>query len=210
MTSWSESMRFIESLGRSISEAPPVQSSDTKLDEDARRLAAGVARGDEKAFQELYDRYQERLFRFGLVLGHGNETMAGEMVQSVFVIAAAKLRAVDGEQHLWNWLALVGRQQVFKMRRRQHKDSALLTGATLPDCSDPDELDKRLESALDAALTELAHEDQRVIEWFYFDGLSHQQIADRTGTTSKAVSSRLERVRAWLRRRVQRTLSCEL
>ena len=203
-------MRFIESLGRSISEAPPVQSSDTKLDEEARRLAAGVARGDEKTFQELYDRYQERLFRFGLVLSHGDETVAGEMVQSVFVIAAAKLRAVDGEQHLWNWLALVGRQQIFKTQTRRKRDSAILGLARLPDASHPDAADKKLEEALDAALTELTVEDQLIIEWFYFDGLSHQQMAERMGTTSKAVSSRLERIRATLRRRVQRSLSSEL
>ena len=203
-------MRFIESLGRSISAAPLVQSSDTKLDEEARRLAAGVARGDEKAFQELYDRYQERLFRFALVLSHGDETVAGEMVQSVFVIAAAKLRAVDGEQHLWNWLALVGRQQIFKTQKRQKRDSAILGMARWPDAAHPDAADKKLEDALDAALTELTVEDQLIIEWFYFDGLSHQQMADRMGTTSKAVSSRLERIRATLRRRVQRCLSNEL
>src|SRR5688572_280341 len=138
MTGWSESMRFIESLSRSNSEAPAVPTSDTKLDAEARHLAAAVGRGDEKAFQELYDRYQERLFRFGLVLSHGDETVAGEMVQSVFVIAAGKLRAVDGEQHLWNWLALVGRQQIFKTQKRQKQDSAILGMARLPDSSHPD------------------------------------------------------------------------
>jgi len=203
-------MRFIESLSRSISEAPPVQSSDTKLDAEARRLAAGVARGDERTFQELYDRYQERLFRFALVLSHGDEIVAGEMVQSVFVIAAAKLRAVEGEQHLWNWLALVGRQQIFKTQKRQKRDAAILGMARSPDTTHPDTADKKLEDALDAALTELTDEDQLIVEWFYFDGLSHQQMADRMGTTTKAVSSRLERIRATLRRRVQHSLSSEL
>jgi RNA polymerase sigma-70 factor (ECF subfamily) len=203
-------MRFTESLGRSIRGVPPVPSSDTKLDAEARHLAAGVRRGDESAFQELYDRYQERLFRFGLVLAHGNETAASEMVQSVFVIAAGKLRAVESEQHLWNWLALVGRQQIHKMQKRQKKDIALLAMAALPDCSHADvDVDKKLEEVLDAALAELAPDDRLVIEWFYFDGLSHQQIAERTSGTAKAISSRLERARAWLRRRVQRALSCE-
>src|SRR5690349_15394172 len=106
MTSRAEFMRFIESLGRSINDAPSVSSSspDARLDAEARHLAAGVGRGDESAFRELYDRYHERLFRFGLVLARGNETMAGEMVQTVFVIAASKLRAVESEPHLWNWL----------------------------------------------------------------------------------------------------------
>jgi RNA polymerase sigma-70 factor (ECF subfamily) len=205
-------MRFlvIGLPARSTSKALPVPSPDTNLDAEARRLAAGVAGGDEKTFQELYDRYQERLFRLGLVLAHGNESMASEMVQSVFVIAAGKLRAVQSEQHLWNWLALVGRQQILKVQTRQKKDTAILAIAALPGYSHSDsDADNVLEEVLDTALAELAPDDRLIVEWFYFDGLSHQQIAERTSGTPKAISSRLERARAWLRRRVQRALSCE-
>ncbi len=203
-------MRFIESLGRSISQVPAVSSPDASLDAEVQRLVAGVKRGDEAAFQELYDRYQERLFRFGLVLAHGDESMAGEMVQSVFIIAAGKLRGVENEQHLWNWLALVGRQQLNKALKRRKKDAAILTMAALPECSHADaDVEKKLEEVLDAALAELAPDDRQVVEWFYFDGLSHQQIAERTNGTAKAISSRLERTRVFLRTRVQRALSCE-
>jgi RNA polymerase sigma-70 factor (ECF subfamily) len=204
-------MRFIESLGRSISQVPAVPSPDASLDAETQRLVAGIKRGDEMAFQELYDRYQERLFRFGLVLAHGDEAMAGEMVQSVFIIAAGKLRAVESEQHLWNWLALVGRQQLKKMQKRRKKDTAILDMAALPECSHSDAIvEKKLEEVLDAALAELAPDDRQIVEWFYFDGLSHQQIADKTNGTAKAISSRLERTRVFLRCRVQRALSCEL
>src|SRR5262245_55903671 len=85
-------------------EAFRVQTLPSTEDLAARRLATAVGRADETAFRELYDRYHERLFRFALVLGHGDEALAGETVQSVFVTAAAKLRRVESEQHLWNWL----------------------------------------------------------------------------------------------------------
>jgi RNA polymerase sigma factor (sigma-70 family) len=56
-----------------------------------------------------------------------------------------------------------------------------------------------LDNSIDMALLALEPEDRQVVEWFYFDGLSHKEIAARLAATVKAVSSRLERARAKLR-----------
>jgi RNA polymerase sigma factor (sigma-70 family) len=207
MTAWINSTTFplAGPPSRPAGEALPVQtSSSSSADADARRLALAVERGDEIAFQELYDRYHDRLFRFALVLSRGDETAAGETVQSVFVIAAAKLRRVESEEHLWNWLARVARQQLTKTRRQVAQNSAVLAMADLPDCADTREFDSVLEEKLDAALLEMEPAERQLIEWFYFDGLSHKEIAGQLGATSKAVSSRLERARARLRSSLNR------
>ena len=62
---------------------------------------------------------------------------------------------------------------------------------------------------MDAALLALDADERQAIEWFYFDGLGHAEIASRLNTTAKAVSSRLERVRGKLRLTVNRMLSHE-
>jgi DNA-directed RNA polymerase specialized sigma24 family protein len=100
-----------------IVESSSANTSPPGADDGARRLATALARGDEAAFRQLYDRYQPRLFRLALVLGRGDELLAQDTVQSVFVTAAAKLRRVDSEEHLWNWLARVARQQLARTRR---------------------------------------------------------------------------------------------
>jgi RNA polymerase sigma-70 factor (ECF subfamily) len=61
-----------------------------------------------------------------------------------------------------------------------------------------------LEELLEAALLAADEEDRQVIQWFYFDGLSHKEIAERLKATPKAVSSRLERARAKLKSLVSR------
>jgi len=178
-------------------------------DDEARRIAAGVACGDEAAFRELYDRYHPRLLRFALVLGRGNEALARDAVQSAFVTAAAKLRSVAGEEHLWNWLARVTRQYLAKTWRRHRQDSAVVGMAELPDCANGVEAESALEESLDAALLTMDADERQVVEWFYFDRLSHKEIADRLGVTPKSVSSRLERARARLRSFITRRLSHE-
>jgi RNA polymerase sigma-70 factor (ECF subfamily) len=199
----------LEPTARPTAMASSLQTSRSSADAEARQLAAAVARGDEAAFRQLYDRYQPRLFRLALVLGRGDESLAQDTVQSVFVTAAAKLRRVDGEEHLWNWLARVARQQLAKAWRQRQRDSAVLGMADLPEHPDAVKPDSVLEESLDTALQAMDAEGRQLIEWFYFDRLSHQEIAGQLNATPKAVSSRLERARAKLRSLITRRLSHE-
>lgn len=178
-------------------------------DDRARRLAAAIARGDETAFRELYDGYQIRLFRLALVLARGDETLAQDAVQAAFIIAARKLRGAESASHLWNWLARVTRQQLVKIWRQRSPATGLVEVGELPDCPSEPPPDAALEECLDAALLTMPPDDRDLIAWFYFERLSHKEIADRLGATPKAVSSRLERLRAKLRSAIARQLSHE-
>jgi RNA polymerase sigma-70 factor (ECF subfamily) len=199
MTVGLNSMPFPVPGQASCSRALDVQRSSSTADVEARRLGTAIRRGDEAAFRELYDRYQGRLFRFALVLSHGDESLADETVQATFVTAAAKLGDVENEEHLWNWLARVARQQLARTWRQRRKDSPVVSMADLPERADAAEPDSAFEEKLDAGLLALTADERQLIEWFYFDGLSHKEIAGQLGATSKAVSSRLERARSRLR-----------
>jgi RNA polymerase sigma-70 factor, ECF subfamily len=191
-----------------IVEASRIQPAPPDCHEEARQMSVAVARGDAAAFQRLYDGYHGRLLRFALVLARGNELLARDTVQSVFVTAAAKLRGVESADHLWNWLARVARQHLSKAWRRR-QDTTIVGMAELPDFPPEGESDSLLEECLDTSLLALAAEEQQLIEWFYFDGLSHKEIAERLGISAKAVSSQLERTRAKLRSGISKKLSHE-
>ena len=190
-------------------ETDSLQSSHADADVEARRLTTAVGRGDEAAFREFYERYHRRLLRFALVLGCGDETLAQDVVQATFLTAAKKLRGAESEEHLWNWLARVTRQHIAKIWRQRHRDSAVVGMAELPECVDGTGPDSVLEESLDAAILAMAADERELVEWFYFDRLSHKEIADRLNTTPKSVSSRLERVRAKLRSLMTRKLMHE-
>jgi RNA polymerase sigma factor (sigma-70 family) len=189
-----------------IMESASVPVVPASADVEARRLAAAIAKGDEEAFRRLYDCYRQRLLRFALVLGQGDESMAQDAVQAVFVIAARKLRSVESEEHLWNWLARVARQHISKRRRQQQRGLAVVDMENLPEHRDHGGSDAVLEQSLDAALSQLEEGERQLIEEFYFERRSHKEIAEQLNLTPKAVSSRLERVREKLRSRVTRNL----
>jgi RNA polymerase sigma-70 factor (ECF subfamily) len=190
-------------------ETVDLPTSPASADADARRLALAVARGDEASFRELYERYHWRLYRLALVLGGGDESLAQDTLQAAFVTAARKLRAAESEAHLWNWLARVTRQQAAKIWRQRHRDAAVIGMAELPESMAAGEPDSILEESLDTALLTLAPDEREVVEWFYFDRLSHKEIAERLQASPKSVSSRLERARTKLRSAIARSLAHE-
>lgn len=192
-----------------IVESSTEQAAASVADAEARALAAAIGRGDETAFRTLYERYHQRLFRFALVLGHGDESLAQDTVQSVFVTAAQKLRQADSAEHLWNWLARIARQHLAKAWRKRQRDLKIVPVESLPDFPANAEPDSVLEEVLDAALNTMELEERQLIERFYFDRLSQKEIAEQLATTPKAVSSRLERAREKLRTLIKRRLSHE-
>lgn len=194
---------------RSTVETSRQRPAACAADAEARGLVAAVARGDDVAFEQLYERYHRRLLRLALVLGRGDESLAQDAVQATFIVAAKKLRRVDGEAHLWNWLAQIARQQIARAGRRQKRNAPTVSAEELTAHAVAAESDTRLEEILDAALASMGSDERQIIELFYFDQLSHKEIAERLAITPKAVSSRLERARAALRLLIAKRLSHE-
>jgi len=184
---------------------------DALSDAQAQSLTAGVARGEEQAFERLYDLYHGRLARFTIAACRGDATLAQEVVQSTFLTAASKMKRLESQAHLWNWLTRVARQHLSKALRKTGQQNALALDENAP----MDELvsgqisDNSLEGPLNHALSALEPEARLIVEMFYFENLSHKEIAERTGASPKAVSSRLERARARLREIVNEFLSHE-
>ena len=193
---------------RSTVETSNERAAACAADAEACQLVTAIARGDEAAFERLYECYHRRLFRLALMLGRGDELLAHDAVQGTFIVAG-KLRRVDSQEHLWNWLARVARQQIGRCSRQRKRDAAAVSADELSERAAAEKSDTQLEEILDAALMSLDMEEREIIERFYFDRLSHKEIAELLSITAKAVSSRLERARAKLRLLITKRLSHE-
>ena len=194
---------------RATVETSKERAAECAADAEARQAVAAIRRGDDAAFEQLYERYHRRLLRLALVLARGDELLAHDAVQGTFITAAQKLCRIDGEEHLWNWLAQVARQQIARACRNRKRDAAVVNQDELSGRAMAEESDTRLEEILDAALAALDLEERQIIERFYFDRLSQKEIAEQLKITPKAVSNRLERARAKLRLFVAKKLSYE-
>ncbi len=168
----------------------------TELGDD--QLIEAVVRRDPAALMALYDRY--RRVAFGLayrILDDGGA--AEEAVQDAFLLVWQRAASFDPGRGsgVRAWLLTIVHNRAIDARRSRSRrarpgvDLAVVEGVlAVPDAwgevSRGLERD-RVRSAVDA----LPSEQQRAIEMAYFEGLTHREIAERTGTPLGTVKGRL-------------------
>jgi RNA polymerase sigma-70 factor (ECF subfamily) len=182
-------------------------------DEQIRRMTAGMYEGEERAFEEFYDSYYDRLFRYLLLLTRGNEELTRELIQVTMTKAMGRPRRFDTEGQLWNWVAAIARNAFIDSIRRTRRTpqivSLLAEDNAEMACVLPDDADGELLAVLENCISALDGEERELIESFYFKDGSHRSVAEERGLTPKAVESRLARVRQKLRQAVLQKLHHE-
>jgi hypothetical protein len=74
---------------------------------DDKTLTRRLLAGDEPAFEEFFNDYFPRLFRFALPRVGGDEDAAEEATQAALVKAMEKLHTFRGEAALFTWLCAI-------------------------------------------------------------------------------------------------------
>ena len=83
-------------------------------------LVRGVRRGDDRAFELLYERYQRRITAYvlGMVKDHGR---AEDVTQEVFVAALRRMRATERPIAFKPWIYEIARNACIDVYRRSRR-----------------------------------------------------------------------------------------
>jgi RNA polymerase sigma-70 factor (ECF subfamily) len=186
-----------------------------RRDDPDGALMARVEAREADALGELYDRHAARLLGLARrILGEGGE--AEEVLQEVFLFAwraAASYDAARGT--VLTWLLIATRSRAID-RLRSRKSAARTGGRSLEEIGvDPparddveaDSADRQWNGICRTAVGELPRDQRQVLELAYFEGLTQQEIADRTATPLGTVKTRArlglmklrERLRPYMR-----------
>jgi len=159
-------------------------------------LVALVARGDEDALAELYDRVGR--IAYGLALRVlRDERHAEDAVQEAFLQvwrSAATFRAERAKASTWI-LTLVHRRAVDLVRREERRQADLLTDDSAAGVA-PEETDEaawlRFErERVQASLKQLPDVQREALELAYYGGFSQSELADRLGVPLGTIKSRM-------------------
>jgi RNA polymerase sigma-70 factor, ECF subfamily len=161
------------------------------------QLMARIAARDELALGILHDRYRTLAFSVALRVV-GDPARAEDVVQDAFLSVWRRAGSyAPGRGSAKTWLSSVVRNRAIDVVRatREHavedQDQVLLSlHDTAPGVHD------QVAASLDGAETrralgELPEEQRQAIAMAYFAGLSHTEIADRTGLPLGTVKSRV-------------------
>jgi RNA polymerase sigma-70 factor, ECF subfamily len=168
-------------------------SSPTLAERDDLAVIREAARGEIDALAALYDRYAGLL----LAMAHrmlGNETVAEDLVQDVFMEVWRRAHAFDPSRGtVRTWLLVRLRSRALdRLRSAAHRREVMVDDVgpreAAPTPEDPELSPDR--ALVRQALLQLPEDQRLVIELSYFHGLSSSEIAEHMGSPIGTVKSR--------------------
>ena len=186
----------------------------TAMNADSREadsaLVARVKGRDAEALALLYDRHAGRLMGLAQrILGDTGE--AEEVLQEVFLYvwkAAAAFDPARGPVLAWLLVATRSRSIDRLRSRRTGRSGGTVALEEAPETAsrqdvEADAAGREWEARCRAAIGELPEDQRRALELAYFEGLTHQEIAQRTGTPLGTVKTRVRLGLMKLRERIR-------
>jgi len=157
-------------------------------------LLALVARSDDEALAELYDRFGRPAYGLALRILR-DPALAQDAVQDAFLTAWRTAPAFDparGAPSSW-LMTIVHRRAVDVVRREDRRRASPLDDAPVASGDATDEAaEVRAERRrVQAALETLTANEREAIELAYYGGLSQSEIAERLGVPLGTVKSRM-------------------
>ena len=174
---------------------------------DDQKLVARIRRGDDRAFELLYERYHRRIHAYvlGMVKDHGR---AEDVTQEVFLSALRRMRETEQPLAFKPWLYQIAKNSCIDAFRRSKRTeevsydaddalapadhSKLVASGASPDAAVAAKLELDSLCGAFGGLSETHHE---ILVLRELEGLSYAEIGRRMGMSRPAVESTLFRAR---------------
>ncbi len=182
---------------------------------DKKLINLYIHKNDECAFDELVNRYIDRIYALCFRITK-NKEITEDVVQEIFVTLSQKLHTFRAESSFSTWLYRISTNAAFmKLRKEKRHNNEVISDDinfsesnnkkftyVIKDSSKrPDNLilRKEAEQVFNNALNKLPETYRLVIHLKDIDGFSYSQIANILETSTQAVKSRIHRARLVLR-----------
>lgn len=174
------------------SERMRVSGTQSPNHKDDAALIARIRVGDQSAMADLYDRYSGVVY--GVALRVLTSTAAAEdVVQEVFLQLWRNPQAFNADRgRLAPWLAVIARNRAIDLlRKRPPEDDIdelpISTGTNLED----EASQKLVVDKVRGVLGGLPQDQRKALEMAFFEGMTHSEIAGKTGDPLGTVKTRI-------------------
>lgn len=160
----------------------------TELRVPTADLLARCREGDERAWNQLVDRYEGLVWSVAVQIGLDRDD-ASDVFQYVWMELHRSLARLRDAESLPKWLMVATRRQAYKVSTRRRRLGLTLDGESPPDLLDPARLpDDRVEDLetrrrLEEALARMKPADAELLRLLFLDSAqpSYEEISRRTG-----------------------------
>ncbi|HMF58532.1 MAG TPA: sigma-70 family RNA polymerase sigma factor [Pyrinomonadaceae bacterium] len=162
-------------------------------------VIAACQRGDREAFRLLFETYQDRVFSIALYSLGGDETLAKDVAQQVFLKLMTGIKQFRREAEFTTWLYRLVVNACMDEHRKRRRFLPFADFQNLDERAvskrDEEEVYARTEisGAVHGAIMRLKPKLRMPILLKYIQGLSYEEIADVLSCSTGTVASRLNR-----------------
>ncbi len=174
---------------REDQQAPSAQS---QTESESGALLARVRAGDQAAMGQLYDRYSNVVYSVALrVLA--DTAAAEDVLQDIFMQLWRNPTTFDSSRgNIAAWLSVVARHRAIDVLRKRRPETDIEDVILASDASLDSEVDRRtFAGKVRSVLAGLPGEQRGAVEMAFFDGLTHTEIAEKTGEPLGTIKTRI-------------------
>jgi RNA polymerase sigma-70 factor (ECF subfamily) len=154
--------------------------------------------GDRDAFRALYDAYKDRVYSIALYFFHGEEAVASDVTQQVFLKLMTNIKQFRGDSAFSTWLYRLVVNACMDAARRRTAEAVVATqfseaALTVPGSQEEAYAGAQVATSVRAAISTLPRKFRIAVLLRYFDDLSYAEMAEALGCSMGTVASRLSR-----------------
>ncbi len=155
-------------------------------------LVTALRSGDQGAMAALYDRFSSIVYAVALRVLHDTGA-AEDVLQDIFMQLWRNPGAFDASRgNMASWLAVIARNRAIDAlrRRRPQDDIENVIVSVEPDLASEADRSRAMEK-IRGALQGMPPPQRSALEMAYFEGLTHSEIAEKTGEPLGTVKTRI-------------------
>ena len=192
----------------------PSQSLVVRLSD--REISAEIIEscrlGNREAFRALYDVYKDRVYSIALYFFHGDEAMASDITQHVFLKLMTNIGRFRGDAEFSTWLYRLVVNACMDAARNRKPDALISDRSRMeafagPGSQEEDYARAQMANSVRAAVSAMPPKFRIAVLLRYFEDLSYEQMAKALNCSMGTVASRLSRGHRILAERLKGLIS---
>ncbi|AEU36809.1 RNA polymerase, sigma-24 subunit, ECF subfamily [Granulicella mallensis MP5ACTX8] len=190
----------------------PIRAAERSLNSDLDRLQAAndefllerVRANDQKAMADIFDRYGSLVYSVSLRVLKDPGQAEDVMQEIFFQLWKNPNTFVQGRGSLGAWLAVVARNRAIDVLRRRKPTDSVDEVVLVSKTNISSEIERNIMvEKIRELMKSLPSEQQKSVELAFFEGLSHAEVAAKTGDPLGTVKTRIRLALISLRKAIQ-------
>lgn len=173
------------------------------MDKDYQHIC-GLKHGDEKCFERLYAKWSGKLYNFVMRVSKGDDALAKELVQSVFVQVWETRASLDPAKSFGAYLCTIAKNMlvnIYQHRMVEYAYQQKMQETEAADNGTEDDVNFHLlEEYVNTLIERLPPARREIFILSRYKLLTNKEIADRLGLSVNTVESQLTKAFSFLRK----------